>query len=51
MRKRISCEKGVNLRKAFDAMDWLNRGFITSNEFKRVFEWQNEVSEVTKSMK
>jgi len=29
----------VNLRKAFDALDWLGRGFLTSNEFKRAFDW------------
>jgi Ca2+-binding EF-hand superfamily protein len=28
----------VNLRNAFDALDWLGRGFLTSNEFKRQFE-------------
>jgi len=36
-RQRIEKEK-VSIRQAFDALDWLGRGFITDNEFKRSFE-------------
>ncbi len=28
----------MSIRKAFDAIDWLGRGFITINEFKRAFD-------------
>ena len=38
LRQRIAREKAVSLRKAFDGMDWLGRGFLTNNEFKRVIE-------------
>jgi Ca2+-binding EF-hand superfamily protein len=38
IRQRIVREKSVSLRKAFDALDWLGRGFLTNNEFKRSFE-------------
>jgi Ca2+-binding EF-hand superfamily protein len=38
IRQRIQREKSVNLRQAFDSLDWLGRGFITDNEFKRSFE-------------
>jgi Ca2+-binding EF-hand superfamily protein len=38
IRQRISREKFVSLRKAFDSLDWLGRGFLTSNEFKKGFE-------------
>jgi hypothetical protein len=40
MRQRISREPSISLRKAFDSLDWLGRGFLTSSEFKRAFEWQ-----------
>ncbi len=38
IRQRISRENSVSLRKAFDGIDWLGRGFLTNNEFKRVIE-------------
>lgn len=38
LRQRIARESQVQLRSAFDALDWLGRGFLTSNEFKRQFE-------------
>jgi Ca2+-binding EF-hand superfamily protein len=38
LRQRIARESSVQLRKAFDALDWLGRGFLTTNEFKRTFE-------------
>jgi hypothetical protein len=28
----------MHLRYAFDSLDWLGRGFLTQNEFKRAFE-------------
>jgi Ca2+-binding EF-hand superfamily protein len=40
IRQRIKKEPIVSLRKAFDALDWLGRGFLTSNEFKKAFDWQ-----------
>lgn len=33
----------MSLRKGFDALDWMGRGFVTSNEFKRAFEWHTGV--------
>ncbi|CDW85848.1 ef hand family protein [Stylonychia lemnae] len=38
LRQRIAREQSVSLRKAFDQIDWLGRGFLTNNEFKRSFE-------------
>lgn len=38
IRQRVAREKSVSLRKAFDGLDWLGRGFLTNNEFKRVIE-------------
>ena len=38
LRQRLSRETSVVLRKGFDALDWLGRGFLTTNEFKRSFE-------------
>ena len=38
IRQRINREKLCRLRSAFDSLDWLTRGFITDNEFKRAFE-------------
>lgn len=38
IRQRIASEKLVNIRSAFDTIDWLGRGFLTDNEFKRSFE-------------
>ena len=35
LRQRINRERGIHLRKAFDALDWLGRGFLTNNEFRR----------------
>lgn len=35
LRQRITRERGLNLRKAFDTLDWLGRGFLTNNEFRR----------------
>ena len=35
LRQRIHRERGLNLRKAFDGLDWLGRGFLTNNEFRR----------------
>ena len=42
IRQRLSREKMIQLRLAFDTLDWLGRGFITDNEFKRTFEQINE---------
>lgn len=39
LRQRIKREPTVILRKAFDALDWTGRGFLTINEFKRAFDW------------
>jgi len=39
IRQRIGKQSTVSLRKAFDALDWLGRGFLTTNEFKRTFDW------------
>ena len=38
IRQRIARERSVSLRRAFEALDWLERGFLTSNEFKKGFE-------------
>ena len=38
IRQRVGRETSVSLRKAFDTLDWLGRGFLTNNEFKRAFE-------------
>lgn len=38
IRQRIARERSVSLRKAFDGLDWLGRGFLTSNEFKKGFD-------------
>lgn len=38
IRQRIARERSVQLRYAFDSLDWLGRGFLTQNEFKRSFE-------------
>lgn len=38
IRQRIARERSISLRKAFDSLDWLGRGFLTNNEFKRSFE-------------
>jgi len=46
MRQRISRETTVNLRKAFDSLDWLGRGFLTVNEFKRAFDWQSSSTSI-----
>ncbi len=45
LRQRISREKSVNLRNAFDAMDWLKRGFLTCSEFRKAFDWHNSLSQ------
>ena len=34
----------MNIRNAFDALDWLGRGFLTANEFRRAFEQQASLS-------
>jgi hypothetical protein len=39
------------LRKAFDALDWLNRGYLTSNEFKKAFDWHIKNQDSTTQMK
>ena len=39
IRQRIMREESVNIRKAFDALDFLGRGFLTAAEFKRAFDW------------
>eukprot|EP00349_Pseudokeronopsis_sp_Brazil_P008002 CAMPEP_0202962946 /NCGR_PEP_ID=MMETSP1396-20130829/6962_1 /ASSEMBLY_ACC=CAM_ASM_000872 /TAXON_ID= /ORGANISM="Pseudokeronopsis sp., Strain Brazil" /LENGTH=115 /DNA_ID=CAMNT_0049683793 /DNA_START=876 /DNA_END=1223 /DNA_ORIENTATION=- len=36
-RQRIEKER-VSIRSAFDGLDWLGRGFITENEFKRSYD-------------
>ena len=36
-RQRIRREPSVSVRKAYDALDCYNRGFITSSELKRAF--------------
>ena len=38
IRQKISREQFVNLREAFESLDWLGRGFLTTNEFKRACE-------------
>lgn len=38
IRQRLSRQRSLQLRQAFDSLDWLGRGFITDNEFKRAFE-------------
>jgi hypothetical protein len=38
LRQRVSRERSVSIRKAFDSLDWLGRGYLTSNEFRRSFE-------------
>ncbi len=40
----------MSLRKAFDSLDWLGRGFLTNNEFKRAFEWQSGLSQSNMSL-
>eukprot|EP00347_Sterkiella_histriomuscorum_P020122 403339023 len=38
IRQRIDRQVTVSVRKAFDSIDWLQRGFITGNEIKRGFD-------------
>lgn len=38
IRYNINKEQFVSLRRAFDSLDWLGRGFLTTNEFKRACE-------------
>jgi Ca2+-binding EF-hand superfamily protein len=49
LRQRIARQRDVSLRKAFDALDWMGRGFLTNNEFRKAFEWHVGVSESTLS--
>lgn len=52
LRKRIKAnEKSINLRKAFENLDWLNRGYITANEFKRIFDWHSQTQESSNQLK
>jgi hypothetical protein len=37
----------VTPRQVFDHLDWLNRGFLTSTEFRRYFDANKQVSEGT----
>ena len=50
IRQRINREKSVSLRAAFDALDWLGRGFLTTNEFKRTFEKHTSLASSTYSV-
>ena len=34
----------MSIRRAFDALDWMGRGFLTSSEFRRAFDWQSNVT-------
>ena len=43
IRQRIGREKQISLRKAFDSLDWMGRGFLTSTEFRRAFDQQSNV--------
>lgn len=39
IRQRLSQESvTVSIRKAFDELDWMGRGFLTANEFCRAYE-------------
>lgn len=51
IRQKIKREKAVVLRGAFEALDWLNRGYLTSNEFKKAFDWHVNVQESTTQLK
>ena len=37
----------MDLDKAFESLDWLHRNYITSNEFKKAFNWQTSLQEST----
>ena len=50
IRQRINREKSVSLRTAFDALDWLGRGFLTTNEFKRSFDKHTSLASSTYSV-
>jgi hypothetical protein len=50
IRQRINREKSVSLRAAFDSMDWLGRGFLTTNEFKRSFDKHTSLASSTYSV-
>ena len=47
IRQRVKRERSVVLKKAFEALDWLDRGYLTSNEFKKAFDWHSNVQEST----
>lgn len=50
IRQRINREKSVSLRAAFDSLDWLGRGFLTTNEFKRTFDKHTSLASSTYSV-
>jgi len=51
IRVRIHKERGVDLGSAFTALDWLSRGYLTCNEFKKAFNWHTVLQESTSSAK
>jgi len=38
VREKISKSLCISLRNIFDRLDWLNRGFLTKNEIKRIID-------------
>ena len=38
MRQRANNQPEISIRKAYDSLDWLNRGYITDNELRRGFD-------------
>ncbi|CDW76041.1 ef hand family protein [Stylonychia lemnae] len=38
VRQRSNNQPQVSIRKAYDSLDWLNRGYITDNELRRGFD-------------
>ena len=38
VREKISKLLCISLRNIFDRLDWLNRGFLTKNEIKRIID-------------
>lgn len=43
IRQRIAHSMNVPLRSAYDQIDWLNRGFLTKTEIKRIIEQNIEM--------
>lgn len=38
IRQRVQHQMGTSLRNAYDQLDWLNRGFLTKAEIKRIID-------------